>query len=71
MCCLCAESKEAVGPYGINAASEYAEDIRHRWKGIGSDMQKTREAGMYNCDSTEQTRMNSERLRDLHSILPL
>ena len=30
MCCLFAESNEAVGPYGINAASEYAEETRDR-----------------------------------------
>ena len=30
VCCLCAASSDAVGPYGINAASEYADDTSDR-----------------------------------------
>lgn len=32
----------------MNAAREYADDTSDRWNGIGSDMQNTRAAGMYN-----------------------
>ena len=46
MCCLCTASSDAVGAYGMNAASEYADESSDRWNGIGSDMQNTREAGM-------------------------
>lgn len=31
----------------MNAAREYAEDVSVRWKGMRSDMQNTRAAGMY------------------------
>ena len=32
----------------MKAAREYAVELRTRWKGIGSDKAKTRDAGMYN-----------------------
>lgn len=47
VCCLLGFSTDAVGPYGMNAASEYADDRSVRWNGIVSVSENTRDAGMY------------------------
>ena len=45
--CLFGARIEAVGPYGMNAASENADELNVMWKGIGSVTQNTRDDGMY------------------------
>ena len=45
--CLFGARIEAVGPYGMNAASENADELNVMWKGIGSVTLNTRDDGMY------------------------
>ena len=47
--CLFGARMGAVGPYGMNAASENADELNVMWNGIGWVMLNTRDAGMYSC----------------------
>ena len=47
--CLFGARMDAVGPYGMNAASENADELNVMWNGIGWVMLNTRDAGMYSC----------------------